>query len=223
MSDSHNDPPSNGDDLSVYREALVSAEAQLEGQYPGMHEVIVELGYSSFGRAIVLRSEKQRPAPQNTEQAIISLAAGQQREYEDRPAGYILPLNADQTSHIVVFDNGHMYRLQSDDLHGQSRYEEYFAPNEYPLILRADTTGSAEHHLLHGNWSPHDTKAVISNTDPQHVEDMRNAVRQAIEVARELKRRRDEAVSGVADQFIQEFGDLLNPRKPERPRESGTE
>lgn len=182
-----------------FDDIIHEASAQLEGVQPGMPEFITELNHNRLGRAVAMQEMGQ----QGTTPKLI---------------GYSLPLNREETSHLLIFENGHMYGLQAGHPDDTPLYQLAFASNDEPYTLNETRLSSAERRILN-ETTYHDRRNRISNLDPKGAEVMAGLVDQALDVARTLKEEREAAVQKTAKNLMEKFGPLLGLSRPEEPEQ----
>ncbi len=126
--------------------------------------------------------------------------------------GYILPLNDDNTRHIVLLRNGMMVVCEPrfDVGDGLNHYKTDHAPNDmdnlYSKSVFSDE-GVFEQYLGRDPYS----KVVLRGDKPENSEQIQQALDTALEIARKQKEIRDQTLSSNAKDAIRKINDLFTP------------
>jgi hypothetical protein len=192
--------------------------------------LIDKMDSENLGRAIVVRkpSEPRRPDPEQTDVARLASAieatTGEPTSDFDT-VGYVLPLEVDNTSHLLVFNNGIMGVIESasttpDDAYERG-YKDQYSPNavplgassSYPRIHNVTEMSSA---LLTGGGGTR--RIVAKNDSSETLPRFKEYIDAAVTTATEAKRNRDAARRESGQYLINQFEKTLFKRPPEPPQ-----
>jgi len=165
-----------------------------DGTNPEMVKRIDELDYNQYGRAIRQKDSNQL-------------------------VGYILPLNTNQTEHLVLFVNGRIIKTRPINEMAEWLYREKLSPSEEPYAeLGQSSVGNVIGLLstVHNNYFQALRTAI--NEDPNQVPEIEEAIKQALSIAKALKDQRQKAKADSLTFLFGEIDNLLRPQdKPGFP------
>jgi len=178
------------------KDFLRGMQDKLEGNFPGLPDMLKLLQQEELGRAIA-----------TTEENPVS------NEITYNLQGYILPLTKDQLSHLIVLRTGRMLVIKSHDADFHQReYRNTFSPSSEPLKYHyTRTPDSIAADLKMGVG-----KILADNIHPAEAHFFDNAVEDAISCAQEAKREREIAKERTVGKFMQRLNETLF-KKPEPP------
>lgn len=169
------------------------------GAFPGFPERLNQLKATGLGRGISLGDP-------------ISGGYGADSA-QNELIGYILPLNTDNTRHIVLLRNGmmvvHEPIFSTGD--GLNRYVTNHAPNDMDYLYSKSVFsdgGVFEQYLGRDPFS----KVVLRGDKPEDVEQIQQALDTALEVARKQKEIEDQTLRNNAQTALGKINDFLTPR-----------
>lgn len=220
----------NENDLSPNVENFLNdVNAKAEGAYPGMKERLEGLRFEGLGRAIVIegRSKKDKLTEAFMEKLIDNTAKPQDvNEGKDDLIGYSLPLDENELKHLLILKNGSIYvttpnldNVISADPNRKmeeikERYRKQFGldeqPNSFPSLWGGVGDWESKYLLSTGDY-----KILSSNKNPGDIEIIKESIKQATRIAREVKRKK-EALTKESVSFLFEELDSLLKGGPEK-------
>lgn len=165
------------------------------GFYPGLSDRIHELSYQGLGRDIVIGGSLGHPI---------------------KLVGYILPLNFEQSRHILMFKSGLIIVTEPNPktlITNPDLYKAEFSPSREPLILNWDSNLQRGIYDLYSGLLFKGQSVVLRSDNPTEKEQIKQALARAFSFAEELKREKDAAQREIADELIISLDRLLNPPK----------
>lgn len=172
------------------RAVRIAAGERLEGAFTGMPEVIGALNRQQLGRPLAMWGIED----DDVEKEII---------------GYCLPLDEEQTQHLVAFESGRICQIGAvGDSAAFREYRNRFSPNERPIAIDADDAHDAELRFMH-QFEKRCTVTLLRNDEPSHEALFGDMFVRAWETANSIKTKREDAQRRTAQQFVQLFGGKL--------------
>ena len=153
------------------------------GSFPGMKEQIDWLETNRLGRTIAMR--KVEPLTQSPKKQI--------------RVGYCLPLNNEQTKHIILFEDGLIIvtEPQNTDDRFVSSYKEIFSPNELPYEMFGDADIPTAVDLI-----KHSNKVPYTNEMPSYKEIILSDLDKALKLSVEMLASRQQTKIETAQEAI---------------------
>lgn len=172
------------------------------GYYPGLSERINELSYQGLGRAIVV---------------------GGATDISIELVGYILPINFEQSKHVLMFNSGLVMVTEPNPrivVRNPNLYKVEFSPSTEPLVI--DSGGSLQRgiHVIYTGTLFKGQEVILRSDNPAEKDQIKLELAQAFSFAEELKRKKDAAQKEIADELINSIDRLLLnlPKKEEEPK-----
>lgn len=212
-------------------------EEQMEGSAPGLSKRIERLDFEQLGRAIVIKGEnKGQDEIAKIESAITraqSLLQGKPSNPQDQPPpeeskdyliGYILPVQADQRRHVVIFKTGSILIIEpptgmkylSSESESEDKYKRDFSPNEDPLTLSREW-GKNALEVENRYFKEGIVHTVLSNKNPNDLPKISEAMSQALSFANELKVSREIAKQESLRDLIRKLDLFFGNGEPNGP------
>ena len=125
--------------------------------------------------------------------------------------GYSLALNLEQSSHVLLFNDGEVLLVEEPEQGYQKRaYSQIF--NTYPIPFYFDTKDmdQVKHFFIGG--AACQSKIILDVHDPDIMPIIEESVNRAIDVSKQLKERRAIALAMSAGIVIDVIDDQIPPR-----------
>lgn len=130
--------------------------------------------------------------------------------------GYILPVNPNQTRHLMIFKDGTMLVTEPRSSTNEVAYIGNFSPNEAPMTFGRTWTLPQVIMIL-SDASPWGSRTLWRNDNPSDVAQIDTAREQAIQVAQVLKEQRIRAKEETSRRLVDNLKNFLFPPKPPQP------
>lgn len=173
------------------------ASKKLEGYFPGLSEKVDELVYRRYGKGIRINRDERDPQSQS------------------RIVGCILPLDSNQNKHLIILKSGTILVTEpATDVYEELYRKKYSLSTMDYEFDPIDTLNSVEHNIATGG--SHFSKVILNNQNLDQADQIKQAVIDAVNLARVEKEKRDRAKEETARDAIAKIDQFLNP-KPDSP------
>lgn len=153
-------------------------EERFEGKFPGVKERVEGLAAEGIGRSISVQT--------------IGKMQRQQRIIGSDKIGYILPVNTENTEHVVLFNTGDVVVIISTPGY-MDNYRTNFSPSEEPLSIFADDGNSLPATVDQFLSYPFFHRIIMRNSNPDQQNQVISKFEQALELAKIEKAKRESA------------------------------
>ena len=192
-----------------------------KGYNPEVSRLVDELRFQQLGKPIVYLAT---PPLQHLQQQAVSslekLAGIPQTDskgiqvHNEELIGYILPVNPEQSRHLVIFKDGTMLVIEPRNTININIYKNYFYPSEAPFQKDRITSIPQIVSNLSSIANPFDCHVLYRNDNPADEAQIDAAREQAVQVAFQLKEQRDRTKKATTRRLIDSFQAFLFPPKP---------
>ena len=179
--------------------------------------VVDKLDQEQYGRAITVRDEEPQTAQVRQTDQGVEVEMGKQVQKENTVA-VALPLNRENTRHLVVSKTGDMLVGEPSDPVYSELYISSFSPNETPLhkpFKKWRTARQVVEDFRSGN-SDTGMKVTHMNTSPDQAQQFEGFFDTAIQLAQETKAEREKAKTTTMRSFLDKANTLF--KRPDLPR-----
>ncbi|MEO6508838.1 MAG: hypothetical protein ABIO02_02700 [Patescibacteria group bacterium] len=177
---------------------------RLDGSYPGLPKTLEKLRQEQLGRAITTFKKNEVTG-----------------EVSYDLHGYILPLNKNELSHLLVFRDGTMLMVEAHGGHESTleHYRKSFAASEEPYKFSdGHTLDTIIDHLSSYSWA----RNMHNSRIPADEKYFETAIEQAISCAQESKKEREAVTQRLMDRLMDRLNaEIFNPTRPQDPSQEG--
>ncbi len=221
----NNSPQSNESGMRILE--------RMSGINPEIKDMVDDLIGLGLGRPIARRITQEVIAKELNEGQVIAktLARTEGLEYTPKNVkesleylGIILPCDPNNNEHLVILVDGSIFIIQPNEEseYFKDLYKKFTSPGEFPLkVLSENTLPKLRHELLSRNSFPHIEnniyfQLIASSDNPQQKDLITSKIKDALQLAVQIKEEKERARQEVADQTIKLFREFFRSSEPEK-------